>query len=242
MKPNNLQTVTRRAARKLLKVFTLLFGTGIVRKIPFVGKFEKSIVLWEQRQRGYSPISGDRWDAQYRGGRWDYLNQLDEMARYTVLVGYMASLKPRGAVLDVGCGEGILFKRYLPYGYSKYVGIEISEAALAKLAESQNQHTIFIKADAEEYEPTELFDVVVFNEIVYYFSEPYVTLNRYTHALKQDGVFLISIYQSSDAASLRGMEILRQLKSMYPVVDETQTTQGSRSWLCTVLAPHNING
>ena len=94
------------------------------------------------------------------------------MAHYAVLAGYTAYLHPKE--LCVGCGEGILFKRYLPYGYSKYVGIEISEAALAKLAEWENKNTNFVKVDAEEYEPTELFDAVVFNEILYYFSEPYV--------------------------------------------------------------------
>ncbi len=210
-----------------------------MRQIPFAAELEKIITSWEKQQRGYIPTSADSWETQYLGGRWAYLNQLDELARYAVLVGYSAYFNPRGAVLDVGCGEGILFERYRPYGYSKYVGIELSEAALAQLAESQNENTVFIKADAETYRPTELFNVIIFNEVVYYFREPLAVIERYAQALTQDGVLVVSIYQSSDAASRRGMDILRQLKTTFRVLDEIQTTQGSKSWVCTVLARHN---
>jgi len=152
VKPKSIQTAKRRLVHKLFQFLRAPFyRLGFVRQIPFAAELEKIITSWEKHQRGYIPISADRWEAQYLGGRWVYLNQLEELARYTVIVGYIAYLKPRGAVLDVGCGEGILFERYRPYGYSKYLGIDISEAALAKLAEPQNENTVFIKADAEAY-------------------------------------------------------------------------------------------
>ena len=225
-----------RLVHKLFQFLRALFYRFVFgRQIPLAAELEKIITSWEKQQRmGDIPVSADSWETQYLGGRWTYMKQLDELARYSVIVGYIAYLKPRGAVLDVGCGEGILFERYWPYGYSKYLGIDISEAALAKLAEQQSKNTIFIRADAEAYRPTELFDVIIFNETLYYFHEPLTVVERYSHALKQDGILMVSTY----TASRRAMAILRQIKAKYFLLDETWTTQGSRSWVCTVLAPH----
>lgn len=237
-----MQQFIRRLVQKLCRLVLACFSRlGFVRQISFVAAFEKIITSWEKQQRNYIPTSADRWDEQYLEGRWEYMNQLEELARYTIQVGYIAHIRPGGSVLDVGCGEGILFERYQPYGYSKYVGLELSEVALAKLVKLNNEKTTFIKADAETYLPTELFDVIVFNEVVYYFRDPLTVIRRYALALTQHGVLVISIYQSSDAASRRGMEFLRQIKTEFRVVDETRTAQGSRSWVCAVLAPHKTN-
>ena len=169
---------------------------------------------------------------QYRANQWAYLERLDELSRYAVITAYIAYLKPQGAVLDVGCGEGILFSRYQPYGYARYVGLDISEVAIAKLMPKQNAHTTFLQADAETYQPQELFDVIVFNEAQYYFHDPLSAFGRYAQALNPGGVMILSTY----TASRRAMVILRQLKTHYRLVDETKTTQGAKSWFCTVLA------
>jgi len=147
----------------------------------------------------------------------------------------MVHLRPGGAVLDVGCGEGILFERFRTYGYSKYLGIDISETSLTELIEKQDEKTLFVKADAETYIPIEQFDIIVFNETLYYFHYPLKTVERYSRALKKDGVLVVSTYTASE----RAMSILQRLKATYSLLDETRTFNeaSSRSWICSVLVP-----
>jgi hypothetical protein len=47
-----------------------------------------------------------RWEREYASGRWSYLGNIDELAHYSVIVGYYAFLKPGGSVLDVGWAKG----------------------------------------------------------------------------------------------------------------------------------------
>jgi SAM-dependent methyltransferase len=209
-----------------------LFGFG--RRFPLKGTLEKLVHGWErQQEKGDIPKVREAWDKQYRTNQWAYMERLDELGRYAVITSYIAYLKPGGAVLDVGCGEGILFERYQPYGYVRYVGLDISEVAVAKLMPKQNAGTVFLQADAEAYQPTELFDVIVFNETLYYFHDPLSALGRYAQALKPGGLLIVSTYM----ASRRARTILRRLKTLYAVIDETQTTQGAKTWFCTVLGP-----
>ena len=110
--------------------------------------------------------SAATWDAQYVAGRWAYLGELPELARFSVLAGYLRHFKPGGAILDVGCGEGVLAKR-LPRGdYRRYVGVDLSAAAIEQAARSLAPNASWIAADAQTYAPTERFDAIVFNEVV----------------------------------------------------------------------------
>jgi len=186
------------------------------------------------RTRGPVIPSGETWDRQYQAGRWSYLAQLSELSRYSVLTGYMAHLKPDAAVLDVGCGEGVLFERLLPHGYRRYVGVDVSAVAIARLADRHDEKTTFIAADGEYYEPDERFDLIVFNEVLYFFRDPLAAVARYCGALRPDGLLLVS----TCTGFKRGLPILAALKRSYAVVDETRVTHDDNewSWICTVLA------
>ena len=54
--------------------------------------------------RGDAPLSKEAWEEQYRKGGWDFMRRLDEVARYSVIAGFLHHLKPGGSVLDVGSG------------------------------------------------------------------------------------------------------------------------------------------
>jgi SAM-dependent methyltransferase len=225
--------IIRRTAHQTASLsYSLYYDRLYERRFPFAHRLAQRIESWErQHHRGDIPADESVWSQEYASGRWAFLRGVSELARYSVLVGYLRHLKPGGSVLDIGCGEGLLFRRYRDYGYSRYVGIEISAAALTPLQELQNDATTFVCVDAETYQPKERFDAIVFNETLYYFREPLALAARYAEALHEDGVMLVSTY----VGSARARAILRLLKKRFRMVDETTMTHDSATWVCTVF-------
>jgi 2-polyprenyl-3-methyl-5-hydroxy-6-metoxy-1,4-benzoquinol methylase len=179
--------------------------------------------------------SAQTWEAQYAAGRWDYLGQLSELARFSVLAGYICHLKPDGTVLDTGCGQGVLLRRLPISCYSKYVGIDLSSSAISVAREHGNERSTFFAADCEEYSPAEQFDVIVFNEVLCCLRDPLRTVERYMRSLNPDGLLLVSLCTAARGSST----ILGRLKRAYATVDEVRVVHGARkvSWVCTAMRP-----
>ncbi len=159
------------------------------------------------------------------------MRQQHEIGRYWTLIGYMDAFKRGGEYLDVGCGDGVLFERFKPLGYQRYVGIDISHVAIEKLRLHNDDRTNFTQADGDVHEAAGRFDVIIFNESLYYLRDPVRSLERYAQSLKPGGCIIVSTY----TASRRSRAVLREAKRGFEVLDEAKTTQGPMSWLCTVL-------
>jgi 2-polyprenyl-3-methyl-5-hydroxy-6-metoxy-1,4-benzoquinol methylase len=181
-----------------------------------------------------APPSAATWNAEYEAGRWTYLGELPELARFSVLIGYMTHFKPGGSILDIGCGEGVLYERTQAHGYSRYVGVDLSGSAIAKIR-AHDDRSAFFAADAERYVPDGKFEITVFNEVLYYFHDPQAVAGRYAQDLQTGGILLVS----TCTASRRGTGILDGLKRTLRVLDETRVSHGDNawSWLITVLQP-----
>ena len=179
--------------------------------------------------------TAEAWDAQYAAGRWDFLAGLSELARFSVLAGYIGHLKPRAAVLDTGCGQGALLRALPDGGYSKYLGIDIAPSAIAVAERQLGGRGVFLVADCEAYTPTEPFDVIVFNEVLCCLRDPLLTVERYARSLRPGGMLLVSLCTATRGSAT----LLRQLKRAYLVVDEVTVTHGARqvSWACSALRP-----
>ena len=179
--------------------------------------------------------SAQTWEAQYAAGRWDYLGQLSELARFSVLAGYICHLKPGGKVLDTGCGQGVLLRRLPASCYSRYVGIDLSGSAISVAQEHANERSTFLVADCEEYSPAEQFDVMVFNEVLCCLRDPLGTVERYARSLNPGGLLLVSLCTAARGSAT----ILWQLKRAYATVDEVRVVHSGRkvSWVCTALRP-----
>jgi trans-aconitate methyltransferase len=208
------------------------YAFDFVRSLPFADRLGKAVHGWET-SRGYgdSPKAKDGWDAQFSGGQWDYMRK--EETRYAAIIDVIAQFGAAVSILDVGCGEGILFQHVQArtLAYKRYVGVDISDVALAKLAHLNDARHQFVQGDGDTYQPAWRFDVIVFNESLYYLQEPLRALHRYAEALEPGGVILISTYTSSR----RALAILRDARKQFTVVDEVQTAQGGVAWFCTTL-------
>ena len=179
--------------------------------------------------------SAQTWEAQYAAGRWDFLAELSELARFSILGGYICHLKPGGTVLDTGCGQGVLLRRLPRSCYSRYVGIDLSGSAISVAQEQANEHSRFLVANCEEYSPAEHFDVIVFNEVLCCLRDPLRTVERYARSLNPGGLLLVSLCTAARGSAT----VLRRLKQAYATVDEVRVVHCGRkvSWVCTALRP-----
>ena len=61
----------------------------------------------------YRSIPGSRevLDCEYKSGSWDYLRGPEELPRFSIVAGYCHHFRPNSAILEIGCGEGILQER-----------------------------------------------------------------------------------------------------------------------------------
>lgn len=186
---------------------------------------------WLQRLFGRRTIQ-QKWDAQWASERFAWLGRLDELAHYSVLAGYALHLKPAGALLDVGSGDGVLRDRLHPAAFSRYVGIDFAEA-IARAQSRVDERTSFVAADMCTFTPDEKFDTIVFNESLYYATDPVAELGRYRSFLVADGVFLVSTHLKPKTE-----ELWASMAARYALIDRVVVTNGAGvQWICGALDP-----
>lgn len=139
-----------------------------------------------------------RWNRQYKSGRWDNLKSDKEAARYKKIVESIKKFGPENpSILDIGCGNGVLTERMDPNDYSHFVGLDFSTESIKLAANKNLPKAEFIAADAVKYRPLQKFDVIVFNEAFYYIhvSEKQNVLTRMLESLTPNGILIISIFR-----------------------------------------------
>ena len=95
-------------------------------------------------------------------------------------------------VLDVGCGDGEHYGKYILSLTKEYYGIDVS------LSSVENAKKLGIKAilhNLEEEFPFEnsFFDVVITFDILEHLFDPEVVLNECQRVLKKDGILIVNI-------------------------------------------------
>jgi len=158
--------------------------------------------------------SAEEWDNEYARGRWDYLGNVSELARFSIVVGSCAFWKPNGSILEIGCGPGILMRRLRLVGYANYFGVDLSKKAIERTKVDQNVNTRFAVASAETFEPSEKYDVIIFNEMMYFLADPKGTLLRYAKHLHKGGILIVSMFRAD-----RSLPMWRLLEGTVPVLD-----------------------
>jgi SAM-dependent methyltransferase len=123
--------------------------------------------------------------------RWEYLENLSELARYAVIVGYIRRMKPHATVLDVGASNGVLAEE-LKHDVRRIRGIEFDAASVRNAKDRSIAVAEFFEADANTYKTDDKFDVIVFNETMYYMRDPIQLLRRYAGYLQPGGILIVS--------------------------------------------------
>jgi len=139
------------------------------------------------------------WDKEYSEEKWAFAYNTVGDCVYAHLERYTAN----GSILDIGCGSGNTATE-MAGTYRSYLGVDISEAALAK-ARWRSQEcgrgdkNSFECADFLTYGPSGQYDVILFRESMYHvpLGKVKATLDRYAAHLKDGGVFVARLYVSS---------------------------------------------
>jgi predicted TPR repeat methyltransferase len=177
-------------------------------------------------------IGRDRWNHQYERGLWDGLAGLDELARFSVVAGYVRFLKPaRPALLEIGCGTGLFQQRLRPGDYGRFVGVDVSDTAIEQARAEAIETCTYAVADMDKFTPDGSFDLLIFNEVLYYSRQPLQTLQRLATHLNPDGLLIVTVndHKHSDA-------LWAELLTGFRVVDETVVANAKGRWVCRVLA------
>ena len=162
-----------------------------------------------------------RWDERWADPSFYETYDVDELAHYSVLAGYQKELRPRGAVLDVGCGDGILRTHLHADAFSRYVGIDFAEA-VGRAAKRIDDRTSFAAADMRAFQTSDRFDAIVFNESLYYVDNPIGELQRFAGFLNPEGIFLVSMHRKP-----KSERIWTDIASRFEMID--RVTIGNRN-------------
>jgi SAM-dependent methyltransferase len=135
------------------------------------------------------PWSDDKWNRGYAQGQLDYFAGLDELPRYSMLIGYMLYFGGSPEILDVGCGQGLLRARLDGVRFSRYVGIDPSSAAIEHAQQLSDERTRFVVGDLQTADLGD-FDTIVLNEVLSIVSDPAALLDRTVELLRPGGRLL----------------------------------------------------
>jgi SAM-dependent methyltransferase len=166
--------------------------------------------------------STERWADAYGSGQLEYYGTLDELARYSLLVGYVGFFFPPGQertpprLLDVGCGTGLLRARLEGTTVGEYVGVDLSATAVETAERRRLPRSRFVVGDVAALDLGR-FDVVVLNEMLYYVEDVPGFLRRLGDLLEPSGLLLVSMWRHPGDRSL-----WRTVDEHFPLVDRVQ--------------------
>ena len=184
--------------------------------------------MWKQLFNSFARKK-KKWNTQYAQGFWDGLKSKLEEERFHAVRDFIYKYSDNGKILEIGCGEGILQAKLNDGSFSKFVGIDLSEVAIKKAADLQSGIVQYLCADMEQFVPSEKYDIIIFNESIYYSSHPERLLKKYMKDLNENGVFIVSIYEGT-----RNLRVLNKLRRNFKSLESKKTINERGCWHCDV--------
>jgi 2-polyprenyl-3-methyl-5-hydroxy-6-metoxy-1,4-benzoquinol methylase len=165
------------------------------------------------------PVSTATWDAQYRSGHWSNFDSTDEMPRYAIIAAYIRRHGNTPAVLDVGCGNGRLLQDLDRGSLGHFVGLDVSAEAIEQARIYDAPGIEFAVADFADWQTTDKFDFIVFNDALYYAKDPAAVLQRYAAMVTPDGVIINVMFRHRNT-----MVIWKKLERAFVTLDRIEVT------------------
>jgi len=177
---------------------------------------------------GPSGVKKRLWDKEFSGTKWDFIDNTVGDCVYA----YLEKYAQKGNILDLGCGPGNTANELAGEAYQSYIGVDISEAALAKAVKRSQENgraskNSFVNSDFLGYQPTQEFDIILFRESMYHvpYRQMIPILEKYSKRLKPSGVFVVRLYAGDIQTGVikpRVTSKLELIKREYEVVESRQ--------------------
>jgi len=187
---------------------------------------------------GPTGIKKQLWDKEFSSTKWDFIDNTAGDCVYPYLEKYAQS----GNILDLGCGPGNTANELSADAYRSYVGVDISEAALAKAVKrtaenGRSEKNSFVCSDFLGYRPTKEFDIILFRESMYHIPYGQVSeiLEKYSKSLKKSGVFVVRLYAGDHRPGKIKHRVKRKLELIKREFDIVESRQYDTPGLPTVL-------
>jgi len=177
---------------------------------------------------GPSGIKKRIWDKEFSGTKWDFIDNTTGDCVYP----YLEKYAHNGNILDLGCGPGNTANELAAGVYQTYIGVDISEAALAKAVRRTEENgragkNSFVNCDFLDYNSTLEFDIILFRESMYHipYGQVLRILQNFSRNLKSGGVFIVRLYagdQRPGRIKTRVTAKLDLIKREFDVVESRQ--------------------
>lgn len=187
---------------------------------------------------GPSSIKKRIWDKDFSGNKWNFIDNTVGDCVYPFLEKYAQN----GDILDLGCGPGNTANELASDAYKDYVGVDISEVALAKAVErtkecGRTDKNTFACSDFLGYAPTRDFDIILFRESLYHvpYGQVLEILEKYSKHLKSNGVFVVRLYAGDHRPGKIKARVVRKMDLIKREFDVVESRQFDAPGMPTVL-------
>ncbi len=168
------------------------------------------------------------WDKEFSSPKWDFIDNTAGDCVYP----YLEKYAHNGNILDLGCGPGNTANELAADAYQTYIGVDISEAALAKATKRTEENgraskNSFVNSDFLGYHPTREFDIILFRESLYHvpYGQVLPILEKFSKNLKSTGVFVVRLYAGDHRPGVIKTRVtakLDLLKREFDIVESRQ--------------------
>jgi len=205
-----------------------------VMEMKNMGMVRRGLTKCSSFLKSYGPSNLKRllWDKEYSGDKWDFADHTIGDCVYSHLEKHAAN----GSILDLGCGSGNTGTELAADSYTRYVGVDISEACLSKAAKRSQESgragkNSFECGDFVTYTPSQQFDVILFRESMYHVPMGKITtvLDHYSKYLKDGGTFVVRMKTADPEGNIkqRPAAMIGIIEENFPVVEKCEYPQAA---------------
>ena len=199
-----------------------------------------------ERYAGGAP----EWDAEYAAGLHDRYDGLSESARLGIVSAYAAKMAAGGAGLDMGAGAAVLAPLLSgAQAPARYLAVDFSQVAIdrgvEKLGSLQNGPAqAEARCDSLENFTAgdERFDLIIFNEVLFFIEDAAAEVERYRRYLKPGGAVVISLHlpnRPESGAHQKFEKLWRALDPKWKTLDDVALESRTKKnlWRLRLIQP-----